>query len=262
VPLVSGIDPASGSALVLDVILAMTKELFMNKPASLYPERLRAILSETLDDQMLSRSEKKALQQIVEEVAPDGQQLAAFRSVAFELARKHLDNSKKTKNIIDWLEAVTKVLTARERESKGPSSRAYFSPGQACMHRIINLLETSQKTADICVFTITDNRISEAIAACHARGVALRVISDDDKSFDRGSDIQKLRERGVAVRVDNSPAHMHHKFAVFDDELLLTGSYNWTRSAARENLENLIVTNDGRLTRAFSEHFNSLWEKL
>ena len=240
----------------------MTNIPGMTQPTSLHPERLRTILSETLDDQLLSRSEKKALRQIVAEVAPDGQQLAAFRSVAFDLARKHLDDSKKTKNILDWLEAVIKVLTARERESQGPSSRAYFSPGQACMHRIINLLETCQKSADICVFTITDDRISQAIATCHKRGVALRVISDDDKSFDRGSDIQKLRDLGVAVRVDNSPAHMHHKFAVFDQELLLTGSYNWTRSAARENLENLIVTNDGRLTRAFSQHFAELWQSL
>ena len=41
-----------------------------------------------------------------------------------------------------------------------------------------------------------------------------------------------LAELGVAVRIDRSEHHMHHKFALFDDAILATGSYNWTRSAA------------------------------
>ena len=55
---------------------------------------------------------------------------------------------------------------------------------------------------------------------------------------------------------------MHHKFALFDGTVLLTGSYNWTRSAAAQNNENLIVTNDHRLATAFSSLFDRLWEEL
>lgn len=90
----------------------------------------------------------------------------------------------------------------------------------------------------------------------------MRIITDDEKSFDRGSDVQRLREAGVPVRVDGSEHHMHHKFALFDRVDLLTGSYNWTRSAANFNQENVVVTRDPRLVSAFSSMFDDLWSTL
>jgi len=77
--------------------------------------------------------------------------------------------------------------------------------------------------------------------------------------FDAGSDIELLQKAGINIRMDCSAQHMHHKFAVIDDERLLTGSYNWTRSAADYNYENLMVTNDVGLVKPFAEEFDRLW---
>jgi len=55
---------------------------------------------------------------------------------------------------------------------------------------------------------------------------------------------------------------MHHKFAIFDENRLLTGSYNWTRGAARDNEENLIVTGESRLLSAYAATFARLWSSL
>jgi phosphatidylserine/phosphatidylglycerophosphate/cardiolipin synthase-like enzyme len=57
-------------------------------------------------------------------------------------------------------------------------------------------------------------------------------------------------------------AHMHHKFAVFDRKRLMTGSFNWTRSASEDNEENLIVTPDANLVAAFSARFEALWSRM
>jgi phosphatidylserine/phosphatidylglycerophosphate/cardiolipin synthase-like enzyme len=87
-------------------------------------------------------------------------------------------------------------------------------------------------------------------------------VTDDDKSYDRGSDIARFEKAGIPVKTDNSPAHMHHKFALFDRKLLLTGSYNWTRSAANHNHENVIVSSDPRLIAPFRTMFDRLWAEL
>ena len=47
-----------------------------------------------------------------------------------------------------------------------------------------------------------------------------------------------------------------------DGATLLTGSYNWTRSAAAENHENLVVSDDVRLVSPFVATFERLWAKL
>ncbi len=52
---------------------------------------------------------------------------------------------------------------------------------------------------------------------------------------------------------------MHHKFALFDGARLMTGSYNWTRSAAQHNHENLVVSDDHELVGAFGKTFERLW---
>lgn len=90
----------------------------------------------------------------------------------------------------------------------------------------------------------------------------MRVLSDNDKRFDEGSDIDRLRRAGIAVRLDDGPEHMHHKFALFDGRLLANGSFNWTRSATERNEENLVVTDDADLVAGFARRFEALWGRF
>jgi len=141
------------------------------------------------------------------------------------------------------------------------TSQAYFSPRDHVVHHIVRALDATHDRADLAVFTITDDRISKPILNAHARGVKLRIISDNDKSNDLGSDIERFARAGIAVRIDRTPVHMHHKFAIFDGKLVLTGSYNWTRSANDENAENIVLSDDPDLLRAFADEFERCWGK-
>jgi phosphatidylserine/phosphatidylglycerophosphate/cardiolipin synthase-like enzyme len=92
--------------------------------------------------------------------------------------------------------------------------------------------------------------------------VAVRIITDNDKAFDRGSDVERLARSGIDVCVDRTSHHMHHKFAIFDRKRLLTGSYNWTRSAASSNEENFIIVDNPRLRSSFQDEFDRLWKEF
>ena len=109
---------------------------------------------------------------------------------------------------------------------------------------------------------MTDDRITEAVIDAAARGVKMRAISDNDKSLDPGSDMRRLHAARILVRLDRTPNHMHHKFAVFDGNIVVSGSYNWTRSAAEDNEENIVVTNDPKIVRAFDRQFELLWPQM
>ena len=220
-----------------------------------------AILRKTLDDYRLSRGERRVLQNALKTLDASEHQLAIYRHRAFDLAREEL-LSPDAKQILDWLEDVLKVMQPQTEPHPDGTTQAYFSPGDACLDQIIEQVASARRTIDICVFTITDNRISDRLVRAHDRGIRTRVITDNDKAHDQGSDIARLRTVGIPVRVDQTEFHMHHKFAIFDGKTTMTGSYNWTRSAAERNEENLVVSTNLELTRQFAKAFEELWEQL
>lgn len=55
---------------------------------------------------------------------------------------------------------------------------------------------------------------------------------------------------------------MHHKFIVIDDEILITGSYNWTKGAAERNMENIIILKHPDITSAYADEFEALWQEF
>ena len=105
------------------------------------------------------------------------------------------------------------------------------------------------------------HEISQEIIA-RRRRLKVRVLTDNDKYWDKGSDIEKLIEVGIETKADRKESHMHHKFAIFDRKRLLTGSYNWTRSAATSNQENLLVTADQQVVKKYLAEFERLWKKM
>ena len=217
-------------------------------------------LRESAQDFTLDAGEKLQLRELGLQL--DAGRVRFLRNRAFDIAREvMLATPAETLDVLRWLEQVVKTLDAANEAAPVVSS-AYFSPGDTCLRRLRDLMRGCKATLDICVFTIADDRLTEAILDCHARGVQVRVVSDNDKQHDSGSDIDRLRAQGVQVRVDDAPSHMHHKFALFDGRVLANGSFNWTRSATRDNDENLVVSDDANLVRVFGLQFGKLWQQF
>lgn len=225
------------------------------------PQQMREFLEQSLADRRLSRSEKSVLSQHLNEAKADAEQLAHFRRLAFDLAREAIDATNGTM-IVEWLEEIGKVLQLSVGDERPDIAEAWFSPHGDCPQRIRTLLAQAKQTVEICVFTITDDRLTSAVLDAHGRGVRVRIITDNDKAADLGSDADRFLEAGIGLRVDQTAYHMHHKFAIFDRAILLNGSYNWTRGAADNNEENFIVTNNKRLVDIFSKTFEDLWQQL
>ena len=216
-------------------------------------------LNTSFEDGYLSKSERKALKAIIEEKSPDKHELAWLRSQIFEIAKEKISGFENI-NILSWLEDANKLILPKLNQET--FTKAYFSPGDDCLNAILEQLGEVVSKIDICVFTISDDRIKDKLIYKHKMGAKIRIISDNDKVYDLGSDIQSLSREGIKIKIDNSPNHMHNKFAIYDNKIVLTGSYNWTRSAALYNQENIILTNDQKLTKEFSLEFNKLWDQM
>ncbi len=222
------------------------------------------MLRASLQDGRLDRAERDDFKAWLESPPADGNKRAVYQSMAFDLAREAIE-AKTIPHFaaLNWLERIVKLLTPlASGAASSDVAEACFTPQHDGAARIVRLFGEARASVDVCVFTITDDRISSAMIAAHRRGVRLRIITDNEKRLDPGSDISRLRQAGIAVREDHTEFHMHHKFALIDQRTLLTGSYNWTRSAALHNEENFILTGDARLVCEFSRVFEELWAQF
>lgn len=225
-------------------------------------KELLEMFEKTFEDQKLSSAERKALSQIIKESNLKNNQVGFLRNQVFDIARGAF-KSYPALQVIDWLEQANKLLLkSNPNLGDSRSNEIYFSPGDDCLNAINYAIKQAKHKVRICVFTISDNRITENIIACHQTGIDVRIITDDDKTQDKGSDIYQMHQAGIPIRTDETPNHMHHKYALIDDSVLITGSYNWTRSAAKYNHENILITYDRGSVKPYSDEFEKLWKEF
>ena len=133
-------------------------------------------------------------------------------------------------------------------------SEALFFPSQENELELIKYLKMADNYCYVCVYTITNDKLARVLYTLKQAGVDVRVISDDETATNDGSDLAKLANAGIPVRIDTDPqARMHHKFIVIDDDLLLNGSFNWTSTAVNSNYENVVVMDHGGLIGDFKK---------
>jgi phosphatidylserine/phosphatidylglycerophosphate/cardiolipin synthase-like enzyme len=142
-----------------------------------------------------------------------------------------------------------------------PASEVYFSPNGGARQRLVRAIEESRKTIDIAVYTFTAYELADALYAAKARGVHVRMLVDREMAGTGGSGVRGLRLNGITVRTlgVTEQSLMHNKFAVFDEHLVVTGSYNWTNSAEHANYENLVVLEEPTVVARFHQEFRRLW---
>lgn len=220
-------------------------------------DKIISFLTQSIDDEILSKEERRSLKKLVASQPLNSNQLNFLRGKIFELANEKA-TTENYRFIIEWVKATNSALLNQPKET----SDVYFSPGDACRNIIIKQLSAAIKSVNICVFTISDDWITKAIMDTHARGVDIKIITDNEKSEDMGSDIEQLHKHGVRIKMDNTPNHMHHKFMVVDNVSLITGSYNWTRSAAKFNHENILLTKEGGVVKSYLNEFSQLWKSM
>jgi phosphatidylserine/phosphatidylglycerophosphate/cardiolipin synthase-like enzyme len=211
----------------------------------------------TLADEVFSKAERKSLRSLLDEQPLDDHQLNFLRSKIYELAYERA-TPENYKFMLDWIKNANSALITNSIST----TDAYFSPGEECRNVIIHQIKSAVSQLQICVFTISDDLITDAIITSHQRGTTIRIITDNDKSLDEGSDIEQIAKQGIAIKMDRTPNHMHHKFMVVDGKALITGSYNWTRSAAKFNHENILLTKDGGVVKSFLKEFDQLWQVM
>ncbi|MGC9398032.1 MAG: phospholipase D-like domain-containing protein [Anaerolineae bacterium] len=136
---------------------------------------------------------------------------------------------------------------------------SYFSPEDTTRQHIIELLESAERSIHFMAFTLTDTGIAQALNQRYKAGVQVQGVVETRNINDQGSDVEALQQVGLDVRLDGNPYNMHHKVIVIDEAVVITGSYNFSRSAAEYNDENVLILHSSEIARHYLEEFKRLY---
>ncbi len=138
-------------------------------------------------------------------------------------------------------------------------TKVYFSPNGGCQEAVITAINRAHRSIDIAMYEFTSRETAQALVAAKKRQVKVTIVLDIAQIKERYSKGRYLISKGFNVKFHMGPGLMHDKFAVIDDEEVLTGSFNWTSSADRKNAENLLIIKDQKLAQKYEKQFRLLW---
>lgn len=143
------------------------------------------------------------------------------------------------------------------------------------------LLSGTQKQLDLALFVLSEQRLANAMAQLQEQGVTIRLLADPgfaNRAFSEVLDLlgTQLPDHRCGLEAANRPWQrplegvgtprlasgdkLHHKVAVIDHRTVITGSFNWSPSAAHQNDETLLMFDSPLLAEHFTTEINRLWK--
>lgn len=132
-----------------------------------------------------------------------------------------------------------------------------FSPQQNCTKELIETLRNANKSIYVQAYSFTNHDIAMALIEAKGRGVNVQVYVDKKRIKEKHCKINKLIEAKIPVIVQKSNNLAHNKIMIIDDEIVITGSFNWTNNALK-NEENLNFIKSKELVQSYLDNWKEI----
>ncbi len=145
------------------------------------------------------------------------------------------------------------------QDSKNPVPIVCFTPGQDCTQLIVEEINKAKREIQVQAYSFTSMPIAKALVSAFKRRVKVQIILDKSQKTAKFSELNFFIEHNIPTYIDDAHAIAHNKIIIIDSEVLISGSFNFTKAAQEKNAENLIVIKDPHLTDLYQKnYFNHL----
>lgn len=121
------------------------------------------------------------------------------------------------------------------------SIQVYFSPNGGCTDAIVQTLNNAKRSVQVQAYSFTSAPIAKALVDAHKRGVQVQVILDKSNKTAKYSSADFVAHAGIATYIDAAHDIAHNKIIIVDGETVITGSFNFSKSAEVGNAENVLI---------------------
>lgn len=144
---------------------------------------------------------------------------------------------------------------------------AGFTDVKTTKAKVVQALNKANKSIYIAIFSLNEPDIIRALVDARKRGVVVQVKYDYLQSTQEvmTEALTTLKNAGVVtseIRMSGR-SYMHHKFAVIDGRMVVTGSFNWTRNASFNNWENVVIIQSEEVAKMYKAEWDRIktWKK-
>ncbi len=140
--------------------------------------------------------------------------------------------------------------------------RSYFvnpSGAEKVQDEILEIIEGSEKTLDICCYLCEDQTLATAVINAKNRGVRVRVIGDDENIDNYDAQYDRLEDAGIEIVTDDNSNSMHNKSLVADSMIVIGGCTNWTYSGLFSNNNSIVIVESREIALGYLEDFQQMW---
>ncbi|HEY5746093.1 MAG TPA: phospholipase D-like domain-containing protein [Chryseolinea sp.] len=146
------------------------------------------------------------------------------------------------------------------------------------IHReILSILDGASSSIKVCMAWLTDRALMNKLTEKLNQGLYVEIclldhsnnrVTNGEVFVDPLDDLRNYRAdfdtfqdcNGILNIIPARLAFVHNKFAVIDNIITITGSYNWTWAASRSR-ENIVVIRDEQVAADFSEQLREIVSK-
>lgn len=123
--------------------------------------------------------------------------------------------------------------------------------------KIKSYLDNAKKSIYIAVFEIGNKELIESLLDAKNRGIDVKIVTDKD-NLDY-PELKRILSSKIEVVSQDDNSYMHHKFAIIDEEIVITGSMNWTDNDIYKNDNNVLIIRSKALARNYLKEFNQMF---
>jgi phosphatidylserine/phosphatidylglycerophosphate/cardiolipin synthase-like enzyme len=138
-----------------------------------------------------------------------------------------------------------------------------FSPGVDAEALVLKVIASAKSTIRLAAYSFTSPKVVQALLHAKKRGVDVRVVVDDrgNRSKASVSAMNILLGASIPVRTNSKYAIHHDKYVIVDEIHVQTGSFNYSKAAAKSNSENvLVVWSNADLAYSYLKHWRHRYE--
>lgn len=141
-----------------------------------------------------------------------------------------------------------------------PEIQVCFSPNGGTQKAIVAAIDNCEKSIRVMAYYFTCEEIRDAVLRARLRGVEVAIVLDKTQERRKDSVWKALSDAGCEVRFDRKHRIMHNKVILIDGKLVITGSYNFTKSAEVRNAENCLFIRDTALAGKYLAEFERVFQ--